>query len=387
MRIAIFGGSFNPPHKGHIEAALAATRALEAERLLVIPAGTAPHKDEPRVSAPAAERMLLTELAFAGEPHAEVLGIELERGGKSYTVDTLETLKGHYPDDELWLLMGSDMLYSFESWKDYRRILELASLIAFPRERGEAERLRQAASELKEKYGAVVEIIPFVSTEISSSELRGLLQNREGRQYLDETVYEEIIKKRLYAAKPDLAWLRSKAYAMLDERRVPHVAGCEQEAVRLAERWGADTGEAAEAGILHDITKKLKGSEQLKLCDEYDIMTDDDERNNVKLLHSKTGAACARELFGVTDAVYNAIFWHTTGKENMTLLEKIVYLADYIEPTRSFDGVEPMRRLAYEDIDAALEMGLRMSLDELAARGVEPHVNTVKAAEYYKNYR
>ena len=285
MRIAIFGGSFNPPHKGHIEAALAATRALEAERLLVIPAGTAPHKDEPRVSAPAAERMLLTELAFAGEPHAEVLGIELERGGKSYTVDTLETLKGLYPDDELWLLMGSDMLYSFESWKDYRRILELASLIAFPRERGEAERLRQAASELKEKYGAVVEIIPFVSTEISSSELRGLLQNREGRQYLDETVYEEIIKKRLYGAKPDLAWLRSKAYAMLDERRVPHVAGCEQEAVRLAERWGADTGEAAEAGILHDITKKLKGSEQLKLCDEYDIMTDDDERNNVKLLH------------------------------------------------------------------------------------------------------
>ena len=240
MRIAIFGGSFNPPHKGHIEAALAATRALEAERLLVIPAGTAPHKDEPRVSAPAAERMLLTELAFAGEPHAEVLGIELERGGKSYTVDTLETLKGLYPDDELWLLMGSDMLYSFESWKDYRRILELASLIAFPRERGEAERLRQAASELKEKYGAVVEIIPFVSTEISSSELRGLLQNREGRQYLDETVYEEIIKKRLYAAKPDLAWLRSKAYAMLDERRVPHVAGCEQEAVRLAGRM-ADT--------------------------------------------------------------------------------------------------------------------------------------------------
>ena len=140
---------------------------------------------------------------------------------------------------------------------------------------------------------------------------------------------------------------------------------------------------AAEAGILHDITKKLSLDEQLILCGKYGIINDNAEKNNVKLLHAKTGAAEARDLFGVSDAVYGAIRWHTTGKPDMTLLEKIIYLADYIEPNRDFPGLAELRRAAYEDIDAAMALGLEMSLADIRSYGEEPHRITAEAYEWY----
>lgn len=384
MRIAIFGGSFNPPHNGHVRAACAAKEMLGAEKLLVIPASIAPHKTQTAETLPAESRLELTRLAFDGIDGAKVLDLELKRGGKSFTVDTLRALKAQYPEDELWLLMGTDMLLFFEKWRDYEDILKLAALGVFPRAHGDEANIRSEAERLMKKYGGKIELIAFISTEISSSELRAALKQRKGSDFLPEAVYEEIIRRRYYGAKPSLEWLREKSYAMLDEKRIPHVVGCEQEAVRLAKRWGADEQAAAEAGILHDITKKLKGPEQLKLCDEYDIMADNDERANYKLLHSKTGAAYARAHFGISDEVYNAIYWHTTGKGHMTVLEKIVYLADYIEPTRHFQGVDSLRALAYENLDAAIELGLKMSLDDLSAKGATAHKNSVEAMEFYK---
>ena len=119
------------------------------------------------------------------------------------------------------------------------------------------------------------------------------------------------------------------------------------------------------------------------MAEKYGIVFDALERENVKLTHAITGAALSRDLFGVTDRVYGAIRWHTTGRPDMTLLEKIIYLADYIEPTRDFEGVEPLRSLAYEDIDAAMGLGLRMSLDELAANGIVPHSDSIEALRWY----
>ena len=149
--------------------------------------------------------------------------------------------------------------------------------------------------------------------EISSSQVRDLLKKRAGRALLSDGVYSRIIKKRLYGAKPDFIWLREKAYSMLEEKRVQHVIGCEQEAVALAKRWDADVELAAESAILHDITKCFMRDEQLLLCRKYGILIDSVEARNTKLLHAKTGAAVARDYFGINDEVYNAILWHTTG--------------------------------------------------------------------------
>lgn len=91
--------------------------------------------------------------------------------------------------------------------------------------------------------------------------------------------------------------------------------------------------------------------EQLAMCEHYHIELDELEKKALKLLHAKTGAALARDVFGADDEIYNAILWHTTGKANMTLLEKVIYLADYIEPNRDFDGVEDLRKVVWEDLD------------------------------------
>ena len=176
---------------------------------------------------------------------------------------------------------------------------------------------------------------------------------------------------------------RPEDYSELKPGRVAHVIGCEAEAVKLALRWGEDPENAAEAGILHDITKKLVLSDQLILCRKYGIINDNAEEQNFKLLHAKTGAAVARERFGISDEVYNAIRWHTTGKPDMTLLEKIIYMADYIEPNRDFPGVEELRRLAYEDLDKAMALGLEMSLKDIRSSGQEPYKDTVEAFEWY----
>lgn len=386
MRIAVFGGSFNPPHIGHAEAVKAALCDLCADRLIVIPAARPPHKDKEPDSPAPEESFFLSYLAFGDIPNTEVSDTEIKRKGLGYTVDTLTELRMKYPEAELVFLMGADMLLSFETWKDYEKILKLCAIAAFPREKDNLEEIQSAARKLEERYNAKIYLIGFTPIEISSTELREQLKLRQGNNLLSPSVYKEIIKHRYYGAKPNLEWLRRESYIYLDEKRVPHVRGCEEEAVRLAERWGADTGDAAEAGILHDITKKLMGPEQLILCEKYGIITDNDEKSNYKLLHSKTGAAFARELFGISDEVYSAIYWHTTGHENMTLLEKIIYMADYIEPNRCFEGVDCLRELAYRDIDIAVIKGLQMSLEDLTVHNALPHVNSVNALKWLVNH-
>ena len=383
MRIAVYGGSFNPPHPAHVRAARLAYAALAPDKLLVIPAADPPHKALAAGSPTPEERFELTKLAFRDFPEAETSDMELRRGGESYTSDTVEELAREYPGAELWLVIGTDMLTSFERWHEFRSILAGAALAVLPRNEGELPEIERCAARFEALYGARVRIIDAAPLPMSSSEMRDMLVARRGADVLDGEVYARIIRLRDYGAKPQLDWLRERAYAYLKPKRIPHVAGCEQEASKLALRWGEDPGDAAEAGILHDITKKLSMDEQLILAEKYGIVFDKFERENIKLTHAITGAALSKELFGVPERIYSAIRWHTTGRADMTLLEKIIYIADYIEPTRDFEGVERLRQLAYEDIDSAMALGLRMSLEELRQSGIEPHGATVSALEWY----
>ena len=189
----------------------------------------------------------------------------------------------------------------------------------------------------------------------------------------------------IYTVK-DLPRLREEAYAMLKKKRVDHVKGCEKEAMKLAMRFGADPDKAAVAAILHDITKSLDLTNQLILCSRYGIICDDIEKNSPSLLHSKTGACRARELFDIDQTVFDAIWWHTTGRPDMSLMEKVIYLADYIEPTRDFEGIEKLRTAVYQDIDSAMALGLKMSMEDVEQRGFPLHRNTADAFEYYKEY-
>lgn len=384
MKIAIYGGTFNPPHRGHVESLQAVYEQAKPDRVLVIPASIPPHKELAAGSPDAEKRLELTRLAFKELPYAEVTDMELTRTGKSYTSDTVEELLRKYPDAELMLAMGTDMFLSFETWHEYRYLIDNVTMLVFARREGEDEKIFKYGEYLESKYGAKINYIMHDPLPISSSEIRRLLPRRLGRELLPGVVFARIVKNGDYAAKPDFPWLREQSYAYLSPKRIPHVQGCEWEAVRLAKRWGESEEDAAEAGILHDITKKLVLSEQLILSEKYGIINDTYETANVKLLHAKTGAALARDLFNISDRVYSAIRWHTTGKPDMTLLEKIIYMADYIEPNRDFPGVDRLRKLAYEDLDAAMALGLKMSLEDIRSYGAEPYEVTVSAYEWYK---
>ena len=163
--------------------------------------------------------------------------------------------------------------------------------------------------------------------------------------------------------------LQLTAISLLKESRINHVLGCAQTAVQLAELWGVSQQDAYRAGILHDVTKALPGDLQLALCDRYGVELDSFSRENPKTIHAITGAAVAEKVFGEDAAVVSAIESHTTGKRNMNTLEKIIYIADYMEPNRNFEGVEQLRRLAQTDLDEALKMGLEMSIALLREQG------------------
>ena len=384
MKIAIYGGSFNPPHRGHVSAAESVAAALRPDRFLIIPTNIPPHKELEECSPDAESRLELCRLAFGGIEGAEVSELEMRREGKSYTADTIEALRKTYPEAELYLVVGTDMFLSFRKWFRWQYLLENCCLTVLRREEDDSAEIEEMARSLETENGARILRVRHRPLPMSSTEVRACLRRREGAKLLPEAVYCRILQTGAYGAKAELSWLRERVVPYLDEYRVPHVAGVESQAVKLAERWGEDPDSAAEAGILHDITKRLKSAKQLKLCEKYGIILSAAEEETPALLHAITGAELSRELFGVSDEVYSAIRWHTTGKPDMTRLEKIIYLADYTEPTRDFEGVEPLRALCFESLDRAMELGLRMSLEEIRARGKEPFRDTVDAWEWYR---
>ena len=181
--------------------------------------------------------------------------------------------------------------------------------------------------------------------------------------------------------------LKRESLALHKDNRVAHVIGCSETAAKLAGVYGVCREDASRAGILHDITKALDGREQLHLCEKYGIILDNSEIATPALLHARTGAEFARELFGISDEIYEAIRWHTTGKPDMSTLEKIIYLADFTEPNRDFEGVDVLREICFENLDDAMALGLSMSLGEIRARGAEPFGDTLEAYTWYTSER
>ena len=173
--------------------------------------------------------------------------------------------------------------------------------------------------------------------------------------------------------------MRQGILARLRGYRYEHTLGCERAARKLAERFGGDPEKAGVAALLHDITKHLSPQEQLNLCEKYGIIPCIVEKSEPKMLHGKTAAAIAREEYGMPEDICDAIACHTTGKYGMTLLDKILYLADYIEDTRDFPGVEKARELARKSIDRALLYCYDQTLTELVQRGKLIHSDTIAA--------
>ena len=390
MKIGIYGGTFNPPHMGHVHAAAEASRVLGLDKLLVIPDNIPPHKDLPADTPTAAQRLAMAHLAFDGIPNAEISDMELCRTGKSYSVDTVREVHARYPDAELWLLMGSDMLEIFHLWHEPEEIARLAKIGTFVRgDAGEQEMFDRMLPLLSHNFGAEIRFIPMEAFKVSSTEIRASIAGGTAEELLPQAVLGYILREHLYGTKIDLTdlspdALRPIALSYLKPRRMPHVLGTEETAVHLAQRYGADVRKARIAALLHDCTKKLSVQEHMEICRQYGVVLDEMEQREEKLLHAKTGAEIAKHVFGVSDDIYEAIKWHTTGKPDMSLLEKVIYIADYMEPTRHFPGVEKLRETVFEDLDAGVAMGLQNTIDLMERNHEEVHRNTLDALCFLK---
>ena len=280
MKIGVYGGTFNPPHLGHVTAARAVFELLKLDLLLLVPAGLPPHKALPAGSPTPEQRLEMTRLAgeqLGLSDKVRVLDLELRREGRSYTSDTLAQLKAQYPDDELWLLMGTDMFLTLQAWHEPEKIFEKAGIAAFGRTEEDTEELFSIQRDYL--YRTYPQARLFTLTipgviDISSTELRDQLAKGEGGRLLPPAVYGYILREGLYNTGADLkhlplSQLRPVALSYLKHKRIPHVLGTEQEAIRLAERYGADVEKARVAALLHDSTKKLDLSAQLALCQHY----------------------------------------------------------------------------------------------------------------------
>ncbi len=196
-RIGIYGGTFNPPHNGHLHAAEAAYHAMALDRVILIPANIPPHKTLPTDSADANTRYEMVCLAASSYPWMEVSDLELRTVGKNYTVDTLEKLKTLYPNDALFLIIGTDMLLTLDRWYRPERLLSLVPVIAVGRDHGDLPELYEARERLKRQFQAVIYIVEEEPLPVSSTQIRSWSED-EIKKYVPEAVLCYMRQKKLY---------------------------------------------------------------------------------------------------------------------------------------------------------------------------------------------
>lgn len=198
MRIGIFGGTFNPPHNGHIYLAKESLRKAALDKLVFIPCAIPPHK--PNLEIPSGEhRLNMVKLAIGADERFSVSDIEIEAGGKSYTAKTLETLEKFYPDDRLCFIVGADSLCEMESWFCPGEIFKRAEIVVAMRG-GMNERFLDAAIDLlRQKYNADITKVSMDAVKLSSSEIRDRIRNGESvTDMLCKEVIEYIEKTQIY---------------------------------------------------------------------------------------------------------------------------------------------------------------------------------------------
>lgn len=382
QKIALFGGTFDPIHNGHIRLAAEFARRLKLDRVILMPTYVPPHKVKPEM-APASDRLEMCRLAVRGNPLFIVSDLEISRGGASFTADTLEALCGQYPDARWYLITGADMFLTMGTWWRFDDIAATAVLCAAPRDGVSMEELENYAARL-EAEGAVCALENIPLTPLSSTDVRGKLRRHELVEGLiPPAVAAYIARRGLYTAAEAAPLDRDEQFieiirGRLTPARFRHSLAVAEEAERLARKYGADPAKARTAGILHDILKDAGEDAQLQIFQDFAILLDNVERQAPKLWHARAGAVFIEKVLGVEDRdIVTAVRYHTTGRAGMSLLEKVLFIADFTSADRDYKDVDVMRRLADEDLSAAMRYALSYTIRDLVKKQAAIHPDTL----------
>ena len=346
-KIAVFGGTFNPPHIGHVEICekLLARKQYGIEKIVIMPCGSPPHKT---ALTEARHRMNMCRLAF-NNPATEVSGFEAERTDISYTYLTLEHLKKEY-GAKPYYIAGGDSMRDMRLWKEPRKIAENCGIIAVGR--AYMNGAEEAAGEFRKEFGATVHFSDIAVPDISSTEIRILHSCGLDIQKLTGAAVAAYIAKNNICNE-------YKVYAdilkpLMKNDRFIHSVYTAVTAHKLASRYGLDGGKAIIAGLVHDCAKEIPESD---IKNKYGTeIPPEIAAMHRKIRHAPLGALLAPKLFGITDPeILDAVKYHTSGNNNMKPLTKLIFIADYIEPTRGYEDTIEMYNLAFRDIDEAVK--------------------------------
>lgn len=371
VKILVFGGSFDPPHKGHAALLSAAARAVAPDLALIVPAWRNPLKGHQ--PEPAGERMallkagLLDSLPARWRRRAWIDTAELSRGRPVYTVETLARLAADFPGAELHFTLGWDSAATFTAWKEPARLKRLARWWTARRP------------------GAPGEVPPFFSRlkgampAISASEIRARLAvGDDASALLAPEVNARIEERGLYGLAR-LARLRR----MLSPRRFAHSRHVARLARALARRWRLDEDQALLAGILHDCGRSVAVARMGAFARARGLSLAQRERTarlQPLALHAHISEDLCRRRFGVSDkAVLSAVRKHTLADPLMSPLDRLVYVADSCSEDRDYPEALKLRRLAFDNLDAAYKACLSNKIRWCLSEGTWLHPLTLTA--------
>ncbi|MCL2377374.1 MAG: nicotinate-nucleotide adenylyltransferase [Defluviitaleaceae bacterium] len=369
-KVGIMGGTFDPIHNGHLIAAQDVMGQLGLDEIIFMPAGTPPLKSAEKTAA-ARHRHVMCILATWDNPKFSVSTLEIDREGTSYTVDTISQLKAQRPHDELFFIVGADVTGTFHKWRKFDEILRMCKVVATTRPGSDI------GKNLAEKYGQAVVALSISDIDISSTRIRTLLASGHSARYLlPQAVHNYIRKEGLYIGP--LARIKPTLQANLSAERFAHSLAVLDEAESLGRHYHQDEAAMEKlrlAALLHDCAKNLceerPFTEINALCEKHGVALDSFFEKSPGLAHGFIGAVLAEVKYGINDAdVQSAIACHTFGKPKMTTIDKIIYIADFIEATRPVDEARShARKLAYEELDAAMIFILQNTIERSAANG------------------
>lgn len=375
MKVAIFGGSFNPVHIEHINIVKAAIECLSLDKVIIMPSNITPAKYG-RMTVSAADRLNMCRLAFADVPETEVSDFEISKSGISYSYITCRKFKEKYPDSERYFIIGGDSLENFYEWKLPEEILKCVTLAVCARE--DTSRLEKAEAAFYNRFKKTLKIFNYTGKNISSTRIRvraALGESLDG--LVTHNVERYITDNELYLIK-----CAKDVKKSLSAHRWKHTVGVAVTAAENCTRYNVTEKDAVTASLLHDCGKEMSREDKpiSGCCISSDVPP--------PVVHQFTSAYLAEHVYGIRDEnILNAVKYHCSGRENMSPLEKLVYLSDMLEEGRDYDGVQTLRDIFKRDKDEALYCAFERQLKHLNLTGFPVYSLTQKAYDYLKEHK